>query len=241
MDTTIAATASMLASLTRRCSTSSAFKSFWEYPFKQITSLLFLEAYMYYSFVIPILLVVAIAGCTSSPIQQTSPLQQGSPLQLGVVEELIDAPELGIATDLELRVTGLQPGSVAEKSDIQVGDILVELQWNRAAMPGEAQDSRSAIVLDAEGRLTLDGEVVTEPVPLPASTIPPEEYVEMEAIPFTELDQIVSLVGYGFPLKLRLIRDGEEITIQITPGPRTHLLMDLPERTNPEEHVYYYF
>lgn len=183
------------------------------------------------------LLALIIIGCTSMPVQPISPLQPSA------AAASFAAPELGIATDLELRVTGIQPGSVAESVDIQVGDILVDLKWNQAAMP-EAAPDQNVIVLDAEGRPTYNGEVITEPVAVPPATDTVEQmeqYIETEAIPFTELSRIVSLVGYGLPLELRLLRNGEELTIQITPGPRTQPLMTLPERTDPEEHAYYYF
>lgn len=160
-----------------------------------------------------------------------------SPIQQGVAVEA--GPELGIATDLNLQVTGLQPRSAAEKLDIRVGDTLVDLRWLQSAMPGEQQEEE--IVLNAEGTPTYQGVVITQPIALPAATLPPEQYVEQDAIPFTELQRIVSLVGYGFPLELRLLRDGQEITLHITPERRAQPLMDLPERTDPEKHAYYYF
>jgi S1-C subfamily serine protease len=189
---------------------------------------------MQYRFTILVLLIIVMTGCAGAPVQNTSPLSTSN------VAEVTMGPELGILTDLELRVTALQPGSVAEKSDIRVGDVLVDLRWNREAMP-DTQVETNVIGVDEEGRPTFNGVVITEPVPLPAPTIPPEEFVEMEAIPFKELDRIVSLVGYGLPLELRLLRNGEEITIQITPGPRTEPLLDRPERTIPDEDAYYYF
>lgn len=176
------------------------------------------------------LLVLTLAGCAVSPLQPNSPLQQETALEAG--------PELGIATDLNLQVTGLQPGSTAEKLDIQIGDTLIDLRWLQSAM---SEDQEGGVVLDEEGRPTYQGVVITQPVAMPAATLPPEQYVEMDAIPFTELQRIVSLIGYGFPLELRLLRDGQEITIQITPDHRTQPLMDLPKRIDPEKHAYYYF
>jgi S1-C subfamily serine protease len=187
-----------------------------------------------------LIVMLAIVGCANIPLQSNSPLQQG-----GAVSSYA-APELGIATDLKLQVTGLQPGSAAEKLDIQIGDILVDVKWLISAMPVDSP--REGIVLDAEGRPTYNGVVITEPVPLPPE--PPtleqmKEYIETEAIPFTELNlmRIVYLIGYGVPLELRLMRNGEEIKLPITPSMRTQPLMKLPERTEtePDKHAYYYF
>lgn len=187
---------------------------------------------MQYRFAILILLVIAMTGCTTASVQQSSLIPHDD--MVGAIM----APELGILTDLDLRVTALQPRSVAEQSDIQVGDVLVDVRWAREAMP---EADTSAMGANAEGTPTNNGEVITEPVLMPAATLSPDDYVEKEAIPFTELDRVVSLIGYGFPLELRLLRDGKEITIQITPGPRLEPLLERPKRTNPEEHAYYYY
>jgi hypothetical protein len=47
---------------------------------------------------------------------------------------------------------------------------------------------------------------------------PVASYVEKEPIPFTEWERIMSLVGIGVPLKLRLLRGEQVVELTITPG-----------------------
>ena len=56
--------------------------------------------------------------------------------------------------------------------------------------------------------------------PQPASPLPPGNYMVKEPVQFTNIEGAISLVSYGFPLSLRVIRNGEEVTIKITPTMR---------------------
>lgn len=74
---------------------------------------------------------------------------------------------------------------------------------------------------------------------------PVASYVERKPIPFTEWERIMSLVGIGVPLKLRLLRGDQVVELTITPaGPRA--LPPLPSgevrpTVTPLPETYYYY
>ena len=148
------------------------------------------------------------------------------------------APELGITADPELKVVAVYPGSAAEKAGVQIGDILVDLTWiPMDEVPADYVDK----VLNQPSDTSAPEEIVTKnkdgtsitttvPVtvgrpingifPQPASPLPPGSYMVKEPVQFTNIEGAISLVGQGLPLNLRVIRNGEEVTITITPSVR---------------------
>jgi hypothetical protein len=183
---------------------------------------------------ITLLVVLVVAGCTGTP-------------RYGVSEASFAAPVLGIVTDDQLRVVEVIPNSAAEQAGVQVGDVLLDLTWIPSATPIPAEtvvvpEAAGGVALDANATPIADGEVVTEPLPIPAPTILPEQYIEQGTVPFTDAPRIISLAGYGFPLKLRLQREGEVLELTITASTSVYHPLAPGEGTpTPIPTSYYYY
>jgi membrane-associated protease RseP (regulator of RpoE activity) len=148
------------------------------------------------------------------------------------------SPELGITADPELKVVAVYPGSAAEKAGVQIGDILVDVTW--IPMDEAPADYAEKVLNHADDTVApeeivtknADSTIITTQVPVtvgrpingvfpqPSSPLPPGNYMVKEPVQFINIKGAISLVGYGFPLSLRVIRNGEEVTIKITPTVR---------------------
>lgn len=111
------------------------------------------------------------------------------------------APLLGIVVDENLRVIDLEPGSPAEKAEIQKGDVLFDLTWVATATQDEA-NAEEAPAVDENNRIV--------------TPIPPERVIDTSPILFTDKEKINELIRSGAIVKLRLQRGDQimEITMQ---------------------------
>lgn len=157
---------------------------------------------------------LAVAGCANRP---------------GITSASFRAPEIGVVADEKLRVVELWPGSAAEKAGLQVGDILLDLTWIPSDAPAYAPEGSDVVYPDAtaapvDGEAALDataGDIFISPVlPTPAAPVPPpvEAYIDKDTVPFTEMRRIKSLVTYGVPLRLRLMRGDQVLELTIVPA-----------------------
>jgi hypothetical protein len=165
------------------------------------------------------------------------------------------APQLGIVADGDLRIIEIQPESAAEKAGLQLGDILLDLTWIPSDAPAYLPESSDIVYpdtiiapVDGEGVAdTAAGEAFTSPIfPAAATPIPPPvaSYIEKGTVLFTESSRIKSLVVYGVPLKLRLMRGDEvlELTIVPTVPPTRSFAPNEPRGTfTPVMSPYYYY
>jgi hypothetical protein len=163
-------------------------------------------------------------------------------------------PELGISADPELRVVSLFPGSAAEKAGVQIGDILVDVTCiPMDEAPVDYAQADDTVALEEIVTKNADGTMITTQIPVtigrpingvfpqPPSPLPPGNYMAKEPVQFTNIEGTISLVGQGFPLNLRVIRNGEEVTIVITPTVRVRNYgPDNPAPTQVPENWYVY-
>ena len=168
-------------------------------------------------------------------------------------------PELGITADRELKVIAVYPGSAAEKAGVQIGDILVDVTW--IPMDEDPADYAESVLNRADDTVApqeivtknADGTIITAQVPVtvgrpingvfpqPSSPLPPGNYMVKEPVQFTNIEGAISLIGSGFPLNLRVIRNGEEVNIVITPSVRVRNYgPDNPAPTQVPENWYGY-
>lgn len=165
------------------------------------------------------------------------------------------APQLGVVADGDLRIIEIQPGSAAEKAGLQLGDILLDLTWIPSDAPPYLPESSDVVRPDMtvapigeDDRTNMEvGAASISPIfPAAATPIPPPvaSYIEKKSVSFTESSRIQSLVVYGVPLKLRLMRSGQvlELTIIPTVPPTRSFAPDEPRATfTPVMSPYYYY
>lgn len=155
------------------------------------------------------LFVLVLVGCTGNP-------------SLGWGAASYPAPELGIIADENLRVVGLDYKSAAGEAGVQVGDVLVDLTWipteeaDRLGLPVTGPNYESAPVT----MVVTNGETSTVITGIPAPTVPVDDFIEHGPVPFDEDQRIISQVSYGVPLRVKLMRNGEEIELVVVPRRR---------------------
>lgn len=168
-------------------------------------------------------------------------------------------PILGVVIDENQRVVDVWEGSGALAAGLQVGDVLLDLTWRPSSTPEPAEtpisettpissDGSTEPVLGASDTPTdtdsgmPDWGPVAEGLAVPAPTTPPEQVLDTTPVSFTDVQGILEVVGYGFPLRIRFERAG---TIQeLTIVPNTSIYRELgPGESEPtpmaENHIYY--
>jgi C-terminal processing protease CtpA/Prc len=140
-----------------------------------------------------ILIALMLLGCA------TTPRYKGVP-QGGNTDHV-----LGITADENLRVVEVENGSAAQKAGVQVDDVLVSLTWILSEAPEELPGTQDD---------------VTQTVASTSTTkLRPPAGVEYKTIPFTDDAGIRTLIGYGTPLNLQVIRQGQTHELTIIPAP----------------------
>lgn len=169
-----------------------------------------------------LMIVVVLFGCTSES-------------RYGPPSYLKRAPIIGIVANESQQVVDVVSGGAAEDAGVREGDILLDMTWipdltpvvltplaTGTAIPAEGADAASvdggAILTPPPTTPILDATAVAQITPLPAPTIPPEQYVETSTIPFTEPIRIITLISNGLPLKLRVQRGSETVELTVVPN-----------------------
>lgn len=189
------------------------------------------------------MVIVSVAGCFAAPTFEsplatppsksplTTPPSTATPLAtsplIGVAESSV-GKGLGVVLDETLRVVEVMSGGAADAAGILVGDILLDAAWIPDAPP-ELVPTPTPLpplvvtvpagmtVVDTDGRVVSAGEALTLPAPIPAPTLPPEQYIELGTVPFSDRARIMNLIPYGVPIKVRLQRGGEILELIVVP------------------------
>lgn len=210
---------------------------------------------------IMMLLVLALVGCTGTPQYGGTAASSVAPVLGVVTDEKLQVVEVvsggaaehagiqrgDILLDLTWIPTGtLEPLVTAIPSatpDLAIPSatlfpaVTSSPSETVIALPGPA----GSIAMDTNGT-PIEGSELLTPIAIPAPTIPPEQYIEREAVPFTDSTRISSLVGRGFPLKLRLQREGEILDITIIASTGVfHPLAPGEGTPTPIPDTYYYY
>lgn len=124
---------------------------------------------------------------------------------------------LGLTIDEEMQVVAIGAESAATNAGVEVGDQLVSLTWILSEAPTELPTTAAGTESDAE----------TAAEATDATPLRPPPGVEFKTATFTEPDQIRTMISYGLPLRLEVVRQGETHELTIVPLPRAEQT-DLP-------------
>ena len=116
---------------------------------------------------------------------------------------------LGITVDENLQVIAMDVESAATNAGIEVGDQLVSLTWILSEAPSELPTTEA----------TPEGET-------DATALRPPPGVEFRTATFTEPDEIRTILSYGLPLRIEIVRQGETHELTIVPLPRAEQATD---------------
>jgi hypothetical protein len=146
-----------------------------------------------------VLLALLLVGCTTVPRYK------------GVAQGEISGARLGIAVDKNLQVVAVEADSAATKAGVQVGDVLVSLTWVLSEAPTELPGT------ETDGTSSTATVLTTVPVTATAAPMLPPAGVENKIVPFTAKNDIRTLISYGVPLRLEVIRQGQTLQLTIIP------------------------
>lgn len=128
-------------------------------------------------------------------------------------EELCVAPNYGIYADEHYKIIALEQGSNAEKTGLQVGDVLVAAAWVKMDLTLSCND---ALIVNANG----------SPLPTPEHVIEPAQMIEPKhpagLVPFTDQTGIAAILDYRPIIKLQIQRGDQIIEFVIAPGYYPH-------------------
>ena len=136
------------------------------------------------------LLLGLLWGCTTTPRYK------------GVAQENAEYM-LGMVVDAQQQVVEIAAGGAAAKAGVEVGDLLVSLTWVLSEAPEQVP-----------GAGATSAPLTTTHAPFRAAP-----GVENKTVPFTEPEGIRTLTGYGVPLRLEIVRQGEPHVLTIIPQP----------------------
>jgi hypothetical protein len=141
------------------------------------------------------LLALFISGCATTPRYR------------GVAQR--DATEyvLGLTVDETQRVVEVAPDSAGQRAGVEVGDVLVSLTWILSEAPETLPNAQ--------------GDTPTELYTVTVTPLRPPAGVEYKTFRFTEPESIDTLISYGVPLRLELLRQDQVRTLTIIPQPHT--------------------
>ena len=151
------------------------------------------------------LLVVLLAGCTTTP--RTRAIAQNNNANYA----------LGLVIDAERRVVEVGSDSAATRAGVHVGDQVVSLTWILSEAPAELPTSRA----------NTDVETAATPLTTTVAPLRPPPGVEYRTAPFTAPDEIRTMISYGLPLRLQVVRQGVIRELTIVPLPQAEQ-SDLP-------------
>lgn len=116
---------------------------------------------------------------------------------------------LGVTVDERFGVVEVVPDSAAAQAGVQVGDTLVSLTWILSEVPAELS------------RLADGGSatVATNAVSITVTPMRPPAGVQYETIPFHDGEGIRTLLTYGVPLRLQVVRNGRVLELTVIPAP----------------------
>lgn len=162
--------------------------------------------------IVSVLVALGVTGCGVP-----NPRSIGVIGDVGIGIGASPAPDLGVIVDEELRVVEIYPESAAEKAGVKLGDVLVDVTWIPSDAPAYAPPSDVVSVTEVNGVYFVSPIVIpgaVTPIPSPVAS-----YIEKETLPFTESGRVHELIRIGVPLRLTIIRDGEELELTVTPTP----------------------
>lgn len=164
-----------------------------------------------------VLVLAALAGCTMTPLNRG--IEAGSPTGYA----------LGVTVDEEVRVVEVEPDSAAQKAGVEVGDVLVSLTWVLSEVPEHLPSSSDAATDStptslAEANPITQSDTLTEVAALTQEISAPQVRsapgVETRTVLFTDRDEIRTVISYGVPLRLSLLREGQRHEFTIVPESR---------------------
>lgn len=138
-----------------------------------------------------LLLSGVLGGCTTTPRYK------------GVAQENAEFM-LGMTVDAQQQVVAVSAGGAAAKAGVEVGDGLVSLTWVLSEAPEQVPGAGAS-----------SAPLTTTHAPFRAAP-----GVENKTVPFTQPEGIRTLTGYGVPLRLEIVRQGEPHVLTIIPQPR---------------------
>ncbi|MCC6455271.1 MAG: hypothetical protein IT328_10040 [Caldilineaceae bacterium] len=148
------------------------------------------------------LLLLGITGCAAAPRYRG--------IAAGSSSEYV----LGLSVDADLRVVEVTPASAAERAGVQVGDQLVSLTWILSERPEELGGSQGIVAVDDGAAPIIEGEVVTET----ADMLSAQAAGGSGTVPFTDRAEIRTLLSYGVPLRLRVLRAEQMLRLTVIPA-----------------------